>query len=342
MVPAISGTREAPSRSRRFAWTLNTDPDKIQSAYGLVSRMFERGHCTYICYQKEICPTSGREHIQGYVEYENPRTLGGAGKPFRPFKPHCEVASRTGSENRTYCSKPGTHPAPEFGEFGTIKPGQGHRSDLESVRESIRGGISGVELWDKHFSHCVRYHRAFDRYQQLLQAQARASHGPYLPKETTYLCGPTGCGKTGRALDICIRKYGFANVYVRPTTAGSSTDWFEGLEPHHRAMIIDEFHSDIKYRNLLRLLDGYPYLVELKGRSQSVDNIIEIFITSNFAPHEIYPNITGNLRHPLYRRIKHYQFMERWSGLDSDGEPTLGSNSFCKLPHTRTNELRTY
>ncbi len=330
--PATPGPGEAPDRLRRYAFTVNTAPENISGACGLLSRLYERGQCSYICYQKEICPKTRREHVQGYVEFTDGRSISAAGKAFHPFAPHFEKARGSPSRNRGYCSKPGTvlHPKPDFSEFGTISVGQGSRSDLEGVRESLRGGVTGLDLWDRHFTQCVKYHRAFDRYQQLLQSQERATYGPYLPKKTTYLCGPTGSGKTSRALDICIRKYGFANVYVRPSTQGSSTDWFEGLEPHHRAMIIDEFGSDIKYRNLLRLLDGYPHMVELKGRSQSVDNILEIFITSNYAPHEIYPNISGSLRNPLYRRITHYQFMDRWS------------EKKCPMPHTRTNELRTY
>lgn len=92
-------------------------------------------------------------------------------------------------------------------------------------------------------------------------------------------------------------------------------------------MIIDEFRSDIKYSNLLRLLDGYPHMVERKGGSQSVDNIEEIFITSNLSPHEVYPRITGALREPFYRRINTYEFMDRWR------------EDRCPLPDNRINEL---
>lgn len=94
-------------------------------------------------------------------------------------------------------------------------------------------------------------------------------------------------------------------------------------------MIIDEFRSDIRWSNLLRLLDGYPHMVERKGDSISVDNIEEIWITSNLSPHEVYPSMEGfNAREPFYRRITKYWFMDRWSG------------STCSVPHDRTNELR--
>lgn len=33
-------------------------------------------HVTYICWGEEVCPTSGRDHFQGYVEFDGAFTMG--------------------------------------------------------------------------------------------------------------------------------------------------------------------------------------------------------------------------------------------------------------------------
>lgn len=317
-------SHKAAPRSRRWAFTLfGEDLDAPRAHF---AGLIEKDSLSYICFQQEVCPKSGRSHLQGYLEFYHGRTLRGVKRVLGQPSVHLGQARDSPDTNRSYCSKPG---GTLFAEYGTIAPGQGWRSDLDAVRESICGGVTGLDLWDAHFGSCVRYHKAFDRYQQLLESRKRSLAGPYLKKQITYLCGPTKSGKTSRALDICIRRYGFDAVYVRPNTVGSATDWFENMQSHHRAMIIDEFDSDIKFRNMLRVLDGYPHQVERKGiTSISVDNIKEIFITSNKSPHEVYPRIPPHLKEPFFRRIDEYYFMDRWL------------EDRCKMPESRIHELR--
>lgn len=320
---ATSSGYKAPSRARRWAFTLfGENLDLSRAKFG---GLIEKDSLSYICFQQEVCPKSGKNHLQGYMEFLHGRTLRGVKSVLAEPSVHLSVARDDPATNRAYCSKPG---GSLFVEYGRIAPGQGWRTDLEAVRESLCGGVTGLDLWDAHFSQCTKYYRAFDRYEQLLQSKKRARAGSFRPKRVTYICGPSGSGKTSRALDQCIREFGFDAVYVRPSTVGSSTDWFEGLTLAHRAMVIDEFAGDIKWSNFLRVLDGYPHLVERKGSSMSVDNIEVIYITSNRSPHEVYPRMVGAMREPFYRRINNYVFMDRWR------------EDRCPIPDNRINELR--
>lgn len=319
-----SASGKTATRARRWAFTLFRKDLELSRTH--LAGLVKENSVSFICFQQEVCPKSTRLHLQGYLELNHGRSMRAVKKLLGEPSVHLSQARDSPAANRAYCSK--SEGVPDtYVEFGLIAPGQGWRGDLEAVRESLCGGVTGLELWDAHWSACVKYHRSFDRYEQLLQSKKRAGAGAFCRKRVTYLCGPSGSGKTSRALDILIRRHGFDGVYVRPNTVGSGTDWFEGLTLRHTGMLIDEFRSDVRYGNLMRVLDGYPHMVECKGRSVSVDNITEIFITSNLSPHEVYPSIQGHARQPFYRRINNYEFMDRWK------------ETTCPMPDNRNNEL---
>ena len=92
-------------------------------------------------------------------------------------------------------------------------------------------------------------------------------------------------------------------------------------------MIIDEFRSDIKLTVMLRLLDGYPYMVETKGGFVETHDLETIIITSNYMPEECYTNTEAKYKKPLYRRIDKCLWFPKGQGL-------------CPMPWERTNELK--
>jgi len=92
-------------KSRAFCFTWNNYPDNHQDVLdGFTYR--------YVCYGYEWAPTTGTPHLQGYLYFDNARSL----EAIRRGLPgvHLTVARGSHLENRTYCSKDG-----EFVEFGT-------------------------------------------------------------------------------------------------------------------------------------------------------------------------------------------------------------------------------
>lgn len=59
----------------------------------------------YFVGQMEICPNTGRRHIQFYVELFNAKGLGGM--KLMNVKTHWEPAKGTAAANKVYCHKPG-------------------------------------------------------------------------------------------------------------------------------------------------------------------------------------------------------------------------------------------
>lgn len=74
----------------------------------------------YACLQKEVAPTTGTQHIQGYFNLKKKSTM----KSIQKKLSHAGIqlalinANGTPAQNRVYCSKPGGE---EFWETGFLK-----------------------------------------------------------------------------------------------------------------------------------------------------------------------------------------------------------------------------
>lgn len=98
----------------------------------------------YLVYQYEVCPTTGRMHVQGYVELTKACRFSGIKAALRlPDTVHMEKRQGTPAEARAYCMKqetrlPGTEPY-EHGRFGRPAPtnngGQQRRNALDEFAE---------------------------------------------------------------------------------------------------------------------------------------------------------------------------------------------------------------
>lgn len=308
------------SRSRYWCWTKNN--------YGLddllvPGRWFEEGIVTYVIFGEEKAPTTGTKHLQGYLELRNERSLTGLKKCLGWGDIHLEIRRGTGPEAIDYCRKAGPERVAEYGEAA---PGQGSRVDLEAARlDIVSGQYNPLELWMRNFGCYVRYAKNLDRFAEMYRQSLVTT--PYRKKRVVYLVGHTGTGKTSMATNILCDKYGMAATYVKPP--GS---WFSGMHSGHRAMVLDEFRSDLPLTLLLRLLDGYDNFVEFKGGAVNTSNVEEIWITSNVSLDACYPNVERGLVKPLYRRIDEYWYFPV--------APPDRVGKVCTKPFNRTEYLK--
>lgn len=67
-------------------------------------------------------------------------------------------------------------------------------------------------------------------------------------------------------------------------------------------VVIDEFRGVVNISHLLRWLDRYPVIVEVKG-SSTVLCAEKIWITSNLHPREWYPDLDQATMEALLRRL---------------------------------------
>jgi len=94
----------------------------------------------YLVYQTEICPETGREHFQGYVEFTRSQRMKSVKDLCNDNTMHLEVRQGTREQARAYCMKEDTRkPGEDNGpwEFGTWDISPGQRVDLSKARETI-------------------------------------------------------------------------------------------------------------------------------------------------------------------------------------------------------------
>lgn len=117
------------ARTRDFCFTWNNyDLDSIELLRSL--------ECRYIVFGVEKAPTTGTPHLQGYVSFENAKTLSAVIKILKGA--HVEIRRRSALEASTYCKKDG-----EFEERGVLPmsphdKGQASKEQWETVLELAR------------------------------------------------------------------------------------------------------------------------------------------------------------------------------------------------------------
>ena len=111
-------------------------------------------------------------------------------------------------------------------------------------------------------------------------------------REVRVFCGATGTGKSRRAWEE-------AGMAAYPKDPNSK--FWDGYRQHEH-VVIDEFRGSISISHMLRWLDRYPVIVEIKGSSVPLCAKI-IWITSNLHPKDWYADLDEETKNALLRRL---------------------------------------
>ena len=200
-------------------------------------------------------------HLQVYFRKKSQTTFSAIKKIFPTA--HIEVAKGNDTQNREYCSKQSI-----LYEAGEISQ-QGKRTDIEMVRDAVLGGESMRDIVTHAKSvQSVRMAEITLKYYEKKRT--------WKPQVYWYY-GATGTGKTFQAHQKSI------DPYVSMDTG----QWWEGYDAHSH-VIIDDMRKDfMKFHQLLKLLDRYPYQIECKGGSRQF-LAKQIIITSCYHPRDLF------------------------------------------------------
>lgn len=113
-----------------------------------------------------------------------------------------------------------------------------------------------------------------------------------IPKRVYVYWGKTGTGKSRRAWE----QAGFDSYPKDP-----NTKFWDGYSGQLK-VVCDEFRGCISISHILRWLDRYPVIVEIKG-SSCVLKAEEIYFTSNINPRDWYPDLDEETKAALMRRF---------------------------------------
>lgn len=260
--------------SKSFCFTINNwTEDDVTILKGLES--------TYLIYGEEK-GKEGTPHLQGYITFKKTYRLKGLKELHA--KAHWEVA-KTREAAIEYCKKEGKYS--ESGKSIEIKSNkQGKRTDLEVAVDTVK--LKGLKaMIEEHPKTYVRFHSGFEK----LAARQAKPRDPKNPPIVTWLWGPSGTGKTRQVVEK------EPDLWM----SGKNLKWWEGYE-NQEAILIDDFRGDFcTFHELLRIIDRYPYKVEVKGGSREL-NSKRIYITSCHKPELVYDKCDEEITQ-LLRRI---------------------------------------
>lgn len=216
----------------------------------------------YLVLGKEICPTTGRKHLQGYIEFPRSNKFSTIKKKLGQTA-HIEARRGTSIQAADYCKKDG-----DFLEYGKISE-QGKRNDLLNFYEGIIDGktVEEITLSDEsHIITFIRFNKALKNLESIVNQNAKRT-----APTVVWIHGPGGVGKTRFVHDFC-ELYNL-DIYIKDPI----NKWWDGYNKQP-VILIDDIDINYEYRALLRLLDRYKYQPETKGGQVSINSPF-IFIT---------------------------------------------------------------
>lgn len=268
-------------RSRAWAWTLF---DYSQDDCEEIKKI----KCVYICFGKEVTPTTNRPHLQGFVYFKNPVRR----DTVKSLFPRNDVSVGTMfarvEDNIRYCKKDG-----DFYEVGTSPLSQKEKGEkgkkvivekyAKAYDQAKRGRIDEIEpeLIIKHYSTFKQIKRDY-----------MSRPGDADDVTGVWIVGPAGCGKSSYA------RRRWPDHYLKPCNK-----WWDGYQDQPYAILDDvDPHHRTWIGQLLKLwTDRYAFIAEKKCDSVQI-RPKKFIITSQYYIHDVFED--HETRSALQRRCQ--------------------------------------
>lgn len=283
-------SRNVQQRSRSYCFTLNNptavERDELLGHCGLLGE--GDGDVLHklraVGYGEEV-GANGTPHLQGWLYSDLKRSIPQLKNVPGLSRAHFEACKGTIEQNIAYCSKEG-----DYSQYGSI-PSQGKRIDLEAVVELVRAGKRAQDVAVECPMQFIKFHRGIER--------LIGMHMPPRSEKTlvSWYWGSTGTGKSKEAFALGAAA---ATMYTKDPI----NKWWDGYE-QQEVVIVDDYRRDFStFAQLLRLFDGYPMSVEVKGGTVQF-NSKHIIITSPKDPSATWEGRSAEDIGQLTRRIEH-------------------------------------
>ena len=251
-------------------------------------------------------------HLQGMIQFYRPKTFNQV-KKWLGKRAHFKMMVKTPQCCRDYCLKGDKMSKedwikertkhPDYGqdlmvafELGKMCTGQGQRSDLQAVVDSILDGEIKVD--DIMFDRPEFYHQ----YRRTLTAVENdflcKQHRTEMP-DCYWLFGRTNVGKSHKAFHF-EGEFRPSEVYNCVHDKG----WYDGYK-QQKVFVVNEFQGEIPISELLQMADKWPYALRRRNRMPMPFMSKVLIITSCKRPEDVYTNaLDDSERDQLYRRFK--------------------------------------
>jgi len=288
---------------RNWVFTWNNYPENYKEILADLS-------AKYLICGEEIAPTTGTPHLQGYMEFENPRIRKSIFKKCKGMG-FAEAANAEAAPNEKYTSKDGK--TFTYGDHEVKQ--QGKRNDLLACKKIIDNGGSMLDVAEQSFGDFCRYFKGFEKYLILKYFE----EGKKLRNIEVHVhWGRTNTGKTHDCIVDATKNYNSA-YYM--TSEGNTGLWWTNYN-FEKLIIIDDFRCNTPLHILLRWLDKYPVQIPVHGNYYPL-LATKIYITSNTNPLNWYDNCDDESRLALMSRINVIKLYKV-----KGEEPEIVKNSF--------------
>lgn len=269
-------------QGRKWLLTLNNPKEKAIDHQKIKDQLTLFPSLIYFCMADEKGET---EHIHAFFALEHPTRFSTIKKRFP--EAHIDRAEGTAKECRAYVQKSGkwaksdkaeTSIPGTFEEWGELPiERQGERADLALLYQLIKDGLSNYEIMEQNPDYMLSLEKIERARQAVREQQYRET---FRKLEVIYIWGPTGTGKTRSVME----QHSYSGVY-RVTDYAHPFDSYAGED----VLLLDEYNSNFKIRDLLNYLDGYP--LSLPARySNRVACYTKVYIISNLCLSKQYPD----------------------------------------------------
>lgn len=294
------------TRARAWRFTTNNYTDELTT---------EIQHCgvnvaRYMAYGKEVAPTTGTPHLQGFVYFDQPKTFTAVVK----LLPRSDVDVCKHPDRMSLYVKKGEQSKEEWESDGIKGPNYGKNADVWEHGDLPMSDFQKGEIGKKKMrEHCemiidaVKKHRTQDlpaecmfhigcakKFVQQQIADEIHNSCVTMDGELTHewIYGPSRTGKTRMAMEAnpdCYRK--------------GKNKWWDGYA-NEDVVLIDDFggrNVDL-IDDLKEWSDRYPFMCEYKGGMMKI-RPRKIIVTSNWHPKELFTNVEKDLL-PILGRFK--------------------------------------
>lgn len=277
-------------RGKRWVFTLFNYTEEDEK------RITKMKDVEYLVYGKETCPSTGKQHLQGFIIFKKRKSFLTVGKYIKPF---CfrEIARGSNSENREYCTKEKNFiEVGECPQDAAVKGATATKRKWEEARTAAREGRFDdipPDLW-------IRYRNSFkSEYTETLNKDVDTIMDAHLKDHFYWVYGPTGTGKSHLARSMAKQIDPKNQPYLK-----GCNKWWSGYTMQKVVLIEEMSPESGKFlaQYFKQWCDRWPFAAETKGGS-FVNGIRPdyIIVTSNYSIQECFPNEQDYL--PLQRRM---------------------------------------
>lgn len=261
------------ARVRNFRFTHNNWID---------TELEDTVECQYIVYGKEIAPTTGTPHLQGFIRFLCDKSL----KAARDALPGCDVrVSDFPSECIAYCKKDGNFTERGKAPKTNKEKGEGEKARYKRARELAEAGNFDeidADIYIRHLGNLKK-----------IRAEKQVQPAQLTELSNEWLHGPPGSGKSSRAFSEN------PDAYLK-----GLNKWWDGYADQPAVIVddMDPFHKSLA-QEFKVWAHHMPFPAETKGGTLCI-RPKKIIVTSNYSIDEVWDDeITRQAMHRRFNEI---------------------------------------